>query len=271
MANPTGSIYLQANGSYTWMDGDIYEIRQTDQVEAAATGASFGGIGVENQPHQILLNKAQWLYNRVTTIPHGIASFSAARGSTNSGTFTVPAYVTAIGLRAWGQGGSGGGSISGEYTSGGGGGGGQYMEQVLVVTPGQTINWSITATQTVFGALSATAGSDAGKANAYTGPPYYGFGVPGPGGTGGVGSAAVRFNGISGEIGRSVLAPNSGVYTVAGEGGSSFGCGHSYFQWFGNQQSGPGSPGVFPGQGGGGGVAGGAGGLGGPGVIIVTW
>jgi hypothetical protein len=59
MANPTGSTYLQANNTYSWVDGDIYEIPQTDQVEGAATGASFSGLGVENQPHQVILNKVQ--------------------------------------------------------------------------------------------------------------------------------------------------------------------------------------------------------------------
>jgi hypothetical protein len=59
MANPTGSVYLQADNSYTWVDGDIYEIVQTDEVEGAATGASFNGIGVDNQPHQVILNKLQ--------------------------------------------------------------------------------------------------------------------------------------------------------------------------------------------------------------------
>lgn len=62
MANPTGSTYLQANSFYTWVDGDIYEIIQTDQQEEAATGASFAGLGVDNQPHQVLLNKVQYTH-----------------------------------------------------------------------------------------------------------------------------------------------------------------------------------------------------------------
>src|SRR5580704_16683567 len=62
MANPTGTIYLQANNSYVWTDGDVYQIPQTDQSEGAANGASFAGLGVDNQPHQALLNKAQLLH-----------------------------------------------------------------------------------------------------------------------------------------------------------------------------------------------------------------
>jgi hypothetical protein len=64
MANPTGSKYLAANSGYTWVDGDIYQIPQTDQVEGAATGASFSGLGVENQPHQVLLNKIQLTHTK---------------------------------------------------------------------------------------------------------------------------------------------------------------------------------------------------------------
>lgn len=61
MSNPTGSTYLTANPSYVWADGDVYEIQQTDQAEGAASGASFNGLGVENQPHQFLLNKINYL------------------------------------------------------------------------------------------------------------------------------------------------------------------------------------------------------------------
>lgn len=63
MANPTGNIFLQANQGYTWTDGDVYQIPQTDTVEGAALSASFSGLGVANQPHQLLLNKIQNLYN----------------------------------------------------------------------------------------------------------------------------------------------------------------------------------------------------------------
>lgn len=64
MANPTGSNYLQANLAYTWVDGDVYEIAQTDQQEGNAAGASFGTLGVDNQPHQILLNKIQYTHQK---------------------------------------------------------------------------------------------------------------------------------------------------------------------------------------------------------------
>jgi hypothetical protein len=74
MANPTGTLYLQANTSYTWTDGDVYEIPQTDTVEGAATGASFSGLGVDNQPHQLLLNKIQYTHTRQLTDEANIAA-----------------------------------------------------------------------------------------------------------------------------------------------------------------------------------------------------
>jgi hypothetical protein len=43
---------------------EVYEIGQTDPVEGAATGASFGGIGISNQPHQQLANRTAFLKER---------------------------------------------------------------------------------------------------------------------------------------------------------------------------------------------------------------
>ena len=60
--NPTGTIYLQANLNYVWTENDVYEIAQTDEIEGASMGASFGGLGVDNQPHQALLNKVNLVH-----------------------------------------------------------------------------------------------------------------------------------------------------------------------------------------------------------------
>ena len=46
---------------------EIYEIQQTDPVEGAGAGASFGGIGVSNEPHQQLANRTAFLYGRQNT------------------------------------------------------------------------------------------------------------------------------------------------------------------------------------------------------------
>ena len=46
---------------------EIYQIQQTDPVEGAATGASFSGVGVSNQPHQQLANRTAFLKQRQDT------------------------------------------------------------------------------------------------------------------------------------------------------------------------------------------------------------
>jgi hypothetical protein len=79
MSNPTGSTYLQANAGYVWSDGDTYEIPQADQQEGAAVGASFGGLGVDNQPHQILLNKIQYTHGKQLTDESNIAALQVFR------------------------------------------------------------------------------------------------------------------------------------------------------------------------------------------------
>lgn len=263
MSNPSGSIYLQANNSYAWASGDVYEIPQTDTTEGAATGASFSGLGVDNQPHQILLNKAQWLYNYVTTLPHGSTQLTSG-----SGNFVVPAAVTGIWVRAWGQGGTGGhGNSVTINTTGGGGGGGAYFEGVVTVTPGQAISWSISSSSTVFGPWTANAGGNGANGSST------GFGGGGTGGTVG-GSPPISWPGTNGEAGRAVSIPSGSgfafsVFYISGEGGQSFGSGHGHFGWAGTPING--APGIYPGQGGGGGVSSGVGGVGGPGIIIVQW
>jgi hypothetical protein len=43
---------------------EVYQIQATDPVEGAATGASFSGTGVSNQPHQQLANRTAFLKQR---------------------------------------------------------------------------------------------------------------------------------------------------------------------------------------------------------------
>lgn len=56
---------------------EIYELMSTDPVEGAALGASFGGIGVDNQPHQQLANRTALLNNHRVTDEGNIASLQA--------------------------------------------------------------------------------------------------------------------------------------------------------------------------------------------------
>lgn len=46
---------------------EVYAIQQSDAVEGAASGASFGGIGVSNQPHQQLANRTAFIKGRQDT------------------------------------------------------------------------------------------------------------------------------------------------------------------------------------------------------------
>jgi hypothetical protein len=53
--------------SAEFTSNEIYEIQATDVVEGAASGASFGGIGLSNQPHQQLANRTAFLKQRQDT------------------------------------------------------------------------------------------------------------------------------------------------------------------------------------------------------------
>ena len=56
---------------------EVYEIQATDAVEGAATGASFGGLGLSNQPHQQLANRTAFLKQRQDTNIGNIAALQA--------------------------------------------------------------------------------------------------------------------------------------------------------------------------------------------------
>src|SRR6202521_6419589 len=43
---------------------EVYQIQATDPVEGAASGASFSGTGISNQPHQQLANRTALLKQR---------------------------------------------------------------------------------------------------------------------------------------------------------------------------------------------------------------
>jgi len=43
---------------------EVYQIQATDPVEGAASGASFSGMGISNQPHQQLANRTAYLKQR---------------------------------------------------------------------------------------------------------------------------------------------------------------------------------------------------------------
>jgi hypothetical protein len=83
----------------------------------------------------------------IAGVPHGVQSFTA------TGTFTVPAGVTAVEVELWG-GGSGSWASTASVSAGGGSGGGYARKRVSGLVPGAAIAVSIGAG----GAAGTTAG-----------------------------------------------------------------------------------------------------------------
>jgi hypothetical protein len=59
---------------------EVYEIQATDPVEGSAIGASFGGLGLSNQPHQQLANRTSYLKQRQDTNIGNIVALQAFTG-----------------------------------------------------------------------------------------------------------------------------------------------------------------------------------------------
>jgi hypothetical protein len=67
---------------------EVYQIQATDPVEGAASGASFSGTGVSNQPHQQLANRTAFLKQRqdvnisnIGVLQAFMANFAGAMGA----------------------------------------------------------------------------------------------------------------------------------------------------------------------------------------------
>ena len=129
------------------------------------------------------------------------AATTPAANAGTSGTFTVPANVTSVNIRAWGAGGGGGRPAT---CSGGGGGG--YAEGTLAVTASQTLHIS--------------AGNGGGYSPGSPGSPgaesFFGGGVGTGGGASGGGLAAV----LAESTETTLAAPDA--YVVAGSGAGGF-------------------------------------------------
>ncbi|MEW5675007.1 T9SS sorting signal type C domain-containing protein [Flavobacterium enshiense] len=178
-----------------------------------------------------------------------------------SGTWTVPAGVTSITIRAWGGGGAGGGSTT-DNKGGSGGGGGGHTTNTFTVTPGQVIPYTIGAggTNTVGGA-----GTSGGNTTILTLTANGGVGggadksTPGAGGTA---TGGTNTSGGNGSIGNTKGNAGGNGAATGGTGGA------------GNVSDNPGNPGNAPGGAGGGGEHNGAsvaGGNGARGEIRITY
>lgn len=179
---------------------------------------------------------------------------------TASGTFTVPAGVTAVYVSGIGGGGGAGGKNTSSYSTGGGGSGQYCIRKKFSVTPGQVISVTIGAGgsggtisgtsgssggATTFGALLTLSGGSGspGRTDTNTTPGIGGF----PNGqTGG-------YNGASSIGGNGGCSPfGNGGLGVAGDGGSA-------------------AANTGGGGGGTGSTASKAGGAGGSGYLLVEW
>ncbi len=188
--------------------------------------------------------------SNTASVPNNITVYNTS----GTYTFTPPAGVTRVYVKAWGAGGGGGGLTYGSGASGGGGGGGgEYTEGPVNVTPGSGVTVTIGAGGTggvgstnsaganggltSFGALASVSGGSGGAG----GP----AGAAGNGGTGGATLLNVAYDGLSG----GVTYPVGGSVNAQGLGGSSYGFAG------GNTIVGraPGSPAPYPGGGGNGG------------------
>lgn len=163
--------------------------------------------------------------------------------TTGSGNFTVPANVSKIEVDMVAGGGGGGGGD--DYGSGGGGSGGWYYNEVLDVTPGQVIAYSIGAGgvgggtnataggSTTFSTLTCTGGGAGGRTSAGSGgtpngmhseghmmnsrSSSHGENVGGPGGSNPFGHGGN--GGVGGGPGSTGAAGNAGTGYGAGGGG----------------------------------------------------
>ena len=210
--------------------------------------------------------------------------------ATGNGSFTVPDGTSCIKVEAWGGGGRGGSRTSGDNLSTGGGGGGAYASTVILVTPGQTFNYSIGSgsTSTASGGstwFNSTGFLNAGGGNTpannsatgATGGAASGtalqVGWSGGRGANGFFGSGTDFGGGGGSSASNISngndATNQNGATIAG--GGNGGNGHSS-----SSSTGSGSAGQVPGGGGGGAVrytSGGSptGGNGANGQIIISW
>ncbi len=268
------------NPEYT--PNEVYEIQQTDKVEGAAAGASFGGIGVSNEPHQQLANRAAFLYGRqntnignITTLQGQVAALLARNTWTNAAVFSspgsydwsVPAGVSLVHAIVVGGGGGGADCLASNiegYASGAGGGAGGYAEGLVRVAGAASMSLSVAAGGnpqsgggiSTFGSLVATGGGGADFAR-----PASSAGAGGGAASGGF----LNFSGGTGSDGQ------AGAFVFAGNGAPG--------PWGGGGRAGEqgGTAATAPGAGGGGAydpLFTGSyfyGGAGAPGIVIILW
>lgn len=161
--------------------------------------------------------------------------------NSGSGNYTVPAGVSEIIVQVWGAGGGGGGS-SINNNGGSGGGGGGYAMQVISVTPGQVIPYSVGAGGNA-GAANGGNGGDGGATTFLT--------LTADGGKGGGGNAGAIGQGGSATGGAINLTGGNGAQ--GGGSGGDGGDGANGGNGGNGRTNDSGQSGTAPGGGGGGG------------------
>lgn len=251
-----GLQWLQAGGPQSFDAGFATNIGGYPQGAIIASATTLGLLWVSTvddntgDPDASAPNwfafSLQGFFPAITTVPFA---------TPGAWTFTIPAGVRSVRVRAWGAGGGGGG-VNGPG-GGSGGGGGAYGEKTLLVAPGDVINGNVGA-----GGIAGTSGSDAGNggnttlvAAAVTYTLGGGVGghsannnlpnsVSGGSATGAWDSNVVGQPSFGGFAGYNASGP--AVLYYAGTGGISFAGG-----WGGQGGTGAGNPGGVPGGGGG--------------------
>jgi len=161
----------------------------------------------------------------------GSSTVSDTHYSAGTYSFSVPAGITSITVKAWGAGG-GGGAGNGGSGSGGNGGGGGYTKGVFAVTPGETLDIVVGS-----GGSNATVNRTAGSGGGYSAVKRSstilveaGGGGGGGGGigtrAGGAGGAGGGTNGVNGSGGSGGASGGSrGTSSGPGNGGGGTGSG----------------------------------------------
>jgi hypothetical protein len=102
MPNPSGTDFTASvasnidpltSANYVWADGDVYEVAQTDAAEGAASGASFSGLGVQNQAASKLLNKINLIRSAQLTDEANITALQERNTWLNVATYTTPSTL----------------------------------------------------------------------------------------------------------------------------------------------------------------------------------
>ena len=182
------------------------------KIQGNASGTGIFTIASPNSNTNRTLTLPDSTGTIATTADLPASSYIGTQGQvfTSSGTFTVPAGITAVKVTVIGGGGSGGNSTGSNSASGGGGGGGVAVKYVTGLTPLSTV------TVTVGGAaLTSSFGTECSATGGATAPTISTTTGSGAGGAGGVGSSGtINITGSSGQTG------SAGNYGGAGGGSS---------------------------------------------------